>query len=197
MAVKEARGLKQRKEDVMLAGLNDADDPGAAAEVIKNRGLSLDEEAMARAKKRRPIGPFTINPLGEKEQEIERKLSTPVSLNFKDAPLQQVINDLRDYNALNIVIDEPALREDGISLDSPLSIQLNQVSLKSARHRSVPAPPSTIALPWSVSTSSSPLPEETVSKPAQVRSTSLPEPVIRWNCSKLEKSTFGGGSGTF
>jgi type II secretory pathway component GspD/PulD (secretin) len=132
MAVKDAKGLKERKEDTFLTAANYNDDPGDTAATIKGGGIHVDRETMERTRKRPKLGPFTINPLGEKEQEIERKLSTPVNLNFKDAPLQQVVNDLRDYNAINIVIDEPALREDGISLDSPLSIQLNQVSLKSA-----------------------------------------------------------------
>jgi general secretion pathway protein D len=65
-------------------------------------------------------------------QTIERKLAAPVSLNFHDAPLQQVVADLRAFHAINIVLDRPALQEDGVSLNTPVSVQLEDVPLKSA-----------------------------------------------------------------
>jgi hypothetical protein len=68
----------------------------------------------------------------DNEAQIERKLNTPVSMNFTDMPLRQVIDDIRAWNGINIYVDESALIQDGISLDRPIGIKLEQVSLKSA-----------------------------------------------------------------
>jgi tetratricopeptide (TPR) repeat protein len=66
------------------------------------------------------------------EKEIERCLQRPVSLVWRDAPLSQVLDDLRAWYGLNIVVDQPALEEAGISLRHPVSVHLGNVSLKSA-----------------------------------------------------------------
>ncbi len=63
---------------------------------------------------------------------IEAKLATPVSLNFKDVPLKQVIFDLNTISGINVVADEAALRGAGVSLEQPLSLMVEKISLKSA-----------------------------------------------------------------
>jgi protein involved in polysaccharide export with SLBB domain len=68
----------------------------------------------------------------QKEREVERKLATPVTLNFTDAPLKTVIEDLRAFQGINICVDEAALKEEGISLDRPVTVKLEEVSLQSA-----------------------------------------------------------------
>src|SRR5207249_3135179 len=56
-----------------------------------------------------------------------------ITLNFKDTPLQQVIDDLHDLSGgVNIVPDVAALNEAGIGLDRPLSLKVEGVSMKSA-----------------------------------------------------------------
>jgi Flp pilus assembly secretin CpaC len=68
-----------------------------------------------------------------KDREIYRKLEDPVrSLDYKDAPLRQILDDLRGTSAMNIVPDEPALNEAGINLDRPMTIKLDNIALKSA-----------------------------------------------------------------
>jgi len=68
----------------------------------------------------------------ETEREIEHKLNTPVTLNFTDAPLKQIIDDLRGWENVNIYVDQLALDQEGVSLESPVSVKLENVSLKSA-----------------------------------------------------------------
>ncbi|HZY88190.1 MAG TPA: hypothetical protein VFE78_25365 [Gemmataceae bacterium] len=68
----------------------------------------------------------------DKEREIEHKLNTPVSMNFVDQTLKTVLDDIHSWNNINIYVDEPALVQEGISLDHPITIRLEQVSLKSA-----------------------------------------------------------------
>jgi hypothetical protein len=68
----------------------------------------------------------------DKEADIERQLNKPVSFKFTDRPLREVIDDIRAWNGINIDIDEPALAQEGISLDRPITIKLTEVSLKTA-----------------------------------------------------------------
>ena len=65
------------------------------------------------------------------ERNIERKLTAPVSLSFANAPLRQVIEDIRGDQGINIYVDEPALAEKGISLESPVTMHLDNIALKS------------------------------------------------------------------
>jgi hypothetical protein len=66
------------------------------------------------------------------EQAIQKRLEQPVNVNFQDTPLKQVFDDLHNHFGLPIVIDGPALAEDGVNLDRPVSFKVEQVSLKSA-----------------------------------------------------------------
>ncbi len=66
------------------------------------------------------------------ERSIERKLSESASIDFVNAPLRKVLDDLRGIHAINIYVDEPALAEKGISQDLPVTIKLDKISLKSA-----------------------------------------------------------------
>ena len=60
-------------------------------------------------------------------------MEAPVStLDYKDTPLKQILDDLQVTTGVNIVPDEPALNEAGISLDKPVTMKLEGVALKSA-----------------------------------------------------------------
>jgi type II secretory pathway component GspD/PulD (secretin) len=124
--------LKDNREANVVEMLNDAENENNAGEVTRT-GISLDPDALARSRKRGSPSPIKVGPRqSDMEKEIERRLSSPVSLNFHEAPLSQVLNDLRDFNAINIVVDQPALQEEGVSLETPISMKLDRVSLKSA-----------------------------------------------------------------
>jgi hypothetical protein len=62
------------------------------------------------------------------KREICQRLSDPVSVNFKDTGLAQVIDDLREITGINIVLDDGARTD--ISLDQHVSLQRQDVSLK-------------------------------------------------------------------
>jgi hypothetical protein len=63
-------------------------------------------------------------------QKLERQLKTPVTVSFTDAPLGQILDDLRSWQSINIYIDMPALEEEGILLDRPTTIKVEQASLQ-------------------------------------------------------------------
>lgn len=66
------------------------------------------------------------------EARIEQCLQDPINVNFKEAPLRKVLEDLRAWKNINVFVDQRALDEEGISLDRPVTIALEQVSLRSA-----------------------------------------------------------------
>lgn len=69
----------------------------------------------------------------ERELEIIRKLRTPVSLQFDNAPLSLVLNYLAKLAEINLHLDPQGLSEEGVTTDTPVTIDLNQeISLKSA-----------------------------------------------------------------
>jgi hypothetical protein len=65
-----------------------------------------------------------------KERAIEKRLSMPISVNFKDTSLGQIIEDLRDLCGLNIVADTAALEKEGVSLKKPLSLKMENAAVK-------------------------------------------------------------------
>jgi hypothetical protein len=71
---------------------------------------------------------------GEIERKIEKRLLHRVDLIWKDTPLRQIIDDLHELTQINVVADVDALREGGVSLDMPLSLKVDDMSLKSALH---------------------------------------------------------------
>src|SRR5262249_31256054 len=63
---------------------------------------------------------------------IEAKLKEPISRNVDKQPLSEVITFLQNYSGLNIVPDPKGLAEEGLSSSSPVSLQVNNVSMKTA-----------------------------------------------------------------
>jgi RNA polymerase sigma factor (sigma-70 family) len=63
----------------------------------------------------------------ERRIEIEKKLNSPISLDFKEVPFAQVVDDLRNMCGINIVVADA-----GIALDRPVTIHLEKVSIRSA-----------------------------------------------------------------
>ncbi len=63
---------------------------------------------------------------------IERALDAPTQLEFVDAPLVDVIDYLKDYHGIAIVLDVKALEDVGIDADESVTVNLKGVSLRSA-----------------------------------------------------------------
>ncbi len=69
----------------------------------------------------------------EREIEIDKKLRTPVSPEFTNAPLSQVMEYLAKLGGVNLYLDPQGLAEEGVTTDTPVTIDLRQeIMLKSA-----------------------------------------------------------------
>ena len=127
-----AKSNKADKEKFFLEGLNDTDKVGPSLTIDKPIDAGMDS---ADKRNKRSTSLTTLaNPQRKTaaDREIESRLNTPVNINFKDTSLREALEDLRKYYNINIVPDVAALEEEGISLDRPITLMLEQVSLKSA-----------------------------------------------------------------
>jgi len=131
----EYQDLKDGKEKMFIESMNDTDREGDPAAIKSGITFEKDRDRLALIQGRKSQESLHNLHMPRKtteEKNIERKLNLPVSLNFTNAPLRQVIDDLRAYQAVNIYVDEPALADKGISQDMPVTIKLEQIALKSA-----------------------------------------------------------------
>lgn len=86
------------------------------------------------AGKRKPgDGSFYTHELKDpKERAIQYRLRQPISLNFKDVPLKQAIEDIAIASGVQVVPDDQYLEKARINMDSPLSIKVENIDMKSA-----------------------------------------------------------------
>lgn len=69
----------------------------------------------------------------ERDLDVERKLKTPVSLHFENAPLSKVVEYLGKLAEVNVHLDAQGMADEGVTSESPVTIKLDhEVSLKSA-----------------------------------------------------------------
>ncbi len=120
--------LKGSNEHMFWEQLNHSHMPSLHIE----NPLELDRSRLEVARGRKDVGPYGYNRLNSVERAIEQKLSMPVSLHFKDTKLSDAIEYLHQVSNLNIVPDRAALQEASVSLEQPLTLTIENVSLKSA-----------------------------------------------------------------
>jgi len=66
---------------------------------------------------------------------IESALRAPLhssGIDYADVPLQEIVDQLQGEYSIPIKLNKPALEEAGIGSDSPVTIQLHNISLRSA-----------------------------------------------------------------
>ncbi len=125
------RQLEADKDEGVWAALHNAEtaavpfddrNPIRFAENWEELSLSRQRYAGDRLRERHPA-----------EVEIERKLTTPVSMKFNEAPLGEVIEHMKTVAGINIYLDPQGLAEEGVHPSTPVSIDLSQeISLRSA-----------------------------------------------------------------
>jgi type II secretory pathway component GspD/PulD (secretin)/tetratricopeptide (TPR) repeat protein len=124
--------LNEDKDAIVVETLDEADKMGPPG--VDANGIVINKEAMLNAEKysKKYGSTFAATTKSAAMREIEHRLSAMVTLNFTDTPLKSVIDDLRAWQGINIYVDTNALEEDGISLDKPVTIKLEQIPMKSA-----------------------------------------------------------------
>jgi type II secretory pathway component GspD/PulD (secretin) len=129
--VKEYHDISNEKEEMVLYGLNDAEKEGPFLD--NKHAVKFDPEHWKEIQKRDGLLKQKIGTSlkTEKEREIERRLLTPANISAHNQALGQVFDDLSNYYGVNIVPDRRVLEEAGISLDRPVDIRVDNITLKS------------------------------------------------------------------
>ncbi len=68
----------------------------------------------------------------EAEERVRESLHSPVSLHFDNAPLSQVMQHISDRYGINVNVEEVALNEVGATASEPVSIHVDDITLRSA-----------------------------------------------------------------
>ncbi|HVK13692.1 MAG TPA: hypothetical protein VM597_33405 [Gemmataceae bacterium] len=94
--------------------------------------MPTDPEALKRYMQRKELRTGTMRSLTEGDKAIQRKMSTPVDVNFKAMSLEGVVEHLQTMTNINFNLDLKGLKEANIDPKHPVSATLKNVSLKSA-----------------------------------------------------------------
>lgn len=127
---RRAKGFIDSLLQVELAAIPIPDEPP-----IVYPEASVWEELTNRRKKYQAVD---LKSQGEAEQKISEALQGPltsVGLDFTATPLEEVIEFLRDEYQIEIQLDTTALDELGLGPDEPVTVNLRNVSLRSALRR--------------------------------------------------------------
>jgi type II secretory pathway component GspD/PulD (secretin) len=128
---RDFRSNKSTQEDYFMGAMKDAEYTGKYLDM--HNPIDFDREIFDRAQKRKGYGDGIFKDRrGDAERRIEQRLLSQFDLNWKDTPLRQVIEDLHQLAQINVVPDTEALQEASISLESPLTLKVERMSLKSA-----------------------------------------------------------------
>ncbi len=90
------------------------------------------EELSLRRKKWKDFASADIKDQKGAAARIRKALDQPTSIEFVEAPLQEVIDYLKDLHGIEIQIDTKALEDASIGPDTPVTRNLKGITLKSA-----------------------------------------------------------------
>jgi hypothetical protein len=118
--VADARGLRLDKDGRWVAALNDVGK--SAMPPLSDREFPKNWKELS--ERRNP------SKMTAKEKAIMTALSTPVTLNFKDAPFQEVMDWIKTKFDIPVLVDKSALDEVQITYSTPVSIDVKGVALR-------------------------------------------------------------------
>ena len=124
---------KEAIEDGFMHSLGEVD--RAAAAPLTDDPMSFpDTKNWSDLTKKRKLAAMDHNRRRtERELDIEKKLKTPVSFTFRNKPLGAALDELAKLAGINIHLDDEGLRQEGISPDMPVTLEISQeIMLKSA-----------------------------------------------------------------
>jgi type II secretory pathway component GspD/PulD (secretin) len=122
---------KSHKDDMVIEALHQTDDMGDSNAARNGISFEKDKNRLETIRSRKALEGLPMPRKTAEERNIERKLTMPLSLSFANTPLRDVIEYIHGDQGINIFIDEPSLAEKGITLDSPITIHLDNIALKS------------------------------------------------------------------
>ena len=123
----QVRGNTTALMDIHAAATPKAND---ANPLVYDRPI-LDRANDRRDRKPTP-GQLPVQPIDQRDTDTMAKLDATISVDFKNKPLREVLDELRAMTGANIVPQDQFLAQENISLDYPIDLQLQQVKMKTA-----------------------------------------------------------------
>ena len=123
--------IQKRKDAIVLAGLNNAEDPGPAVDSKNPANIDPVMMKIAKGREKDKNGIAVMRNMSEKEREIQSKLDKPVTVSFTNVPLYKALDDLRAMSGMNIHLESAALAAESVNPDTPVSVKVDNVSMKS------------------------------------------------------------------
>jgi general secretion pathway protein D len=129
-----AKAIESDKENGFVEVLGEVDKASIPFAGDKNPLVFPDAKAWNKlSASRQKISASQRRQRSEREIEIDKKLRTPVSLQFTNAPLSKVLENLAKLAEINLHLDTEGLAQEGQTSDTPVTIELrNEIMLKSA-----------------------------------------------------------------
>ncbi len=128
----EDKKRKAQNEDTNYHLLQDGSGIGAYADVQNPVVINKERTLLGHRRAGDPNSRESGIRKTQAVREIEAILDKPVTINYADTPLRDVINSLHDLHDINIIPDTAALKQENISLDRPVTLKLDRVAMKSA-----------------------------------------------------------------
>ncbi len=116
--VEEAKRYKDGREVFGYEALNRAEDFGQLVTETDPIAVNLHRHRLNSG--RVDGSELFAKPKSGNERMIEMKLEKPLTLEFKQASLREVIDKFADLAQINVVVDEPAIAADGLELEKTL-----------------------------------------------------------------------------
>ncbi|MDX2035767.1 MAG: type II secretory pathway, component PulD, partial [Isosphaeraceae bacterium] len=123
---------KKAKEEGFLAALDAVDEAAIVNPDVVRDSISMPKDFKDLTNRRRELNKRLDNSATVASLAIQRKMEEPVSLNFKDQTLDEAITFLQNYTGLNIVPDNKAFLEEGITRETKVNLSVNGMKLKTA-----------------------------------------------------------------
>ncbi len=116
-----ARRLQDERERRLL---------GVTREIDRSATPPVNDMDFPKDWKERTKNRTATVPLTAKEKVILQALDAPVSVNFRDSRFEAVIDYLQTYTGQPIVVDGQALKEAEITYDTPVTVRMQGVTLR-------------------------------------------------------------------
>jgi type II secretory pathway component GspD/PulD (secretin) len=127
-AINDAESTKKEREAFRVKAARDEEHYGNYTDVQNPIAINKERNGIS-SKRTQLVGISARKPA---EREIEARMNVPVGMHFSNTSLEQAMYDLHVMHGINFWIDQQALNDRGISKDHPVTINLEQISLKSA-----------------------------------------------------------------
>ncbi len=81
--------------------------------------------------KREKYKAVDLAPVSEQEQLIRRALTRPITVDFEQTSLRDALAFIQQATGINVILDPKAVKELGLDEETPVTLKLDKVSLKS------------------------------------------------------------------